>query len=187
MSPILKRDIGEHVRHTRRLAAAVTGQPADNQKDTSGEEEWLKPPGIYASGSSPRQGMGVIEDEEHRRHTDEWKRTGIALDRKGKGRAREGVNGVGFEGDESDEDGEGEGEGEGERMLKTGIDRGRRKSAGPTSLTFPRERLEYGEVELEPPISTAKEKWVDLRNLLFEVGLSLLSTIHPIQLADTRT
>ena len=73
-------------------------------------------------------------------------------DRKGKGRAE-------TQGEESDEDG-----GEGDRML-----------GGKRRVSSPNGGMEYDEAELdEPPSSSTKEKWLDLRNLLFEVRPTIL-------------
>ena len=152
MSPILKRDIGEHIRHARRLAAAVTGQETEDEHykhDSYHHEEWLKHPDPNASGSSARHGIGVDEDEDEsdRVKSGEWKRT-EGVDWKGKRKAE-------MDGDESDEE-----VGEGVGMLASGprVNKGRIKG------------MEYEEGEIfSHGSSSVKEKLVDLRHLLFEV------------------
>ena len=79
MSPILKRDVGEHVRHAKRLASAITGySPASSEEGYNNNNNW-EPSGSsskdgfrddvpgegYATASSSRRGIGVDEDEEN--------------------------------------------------------------------------------------------------------------------------
>ena len=148
MSPIIKRDISEHVRHARRLAAAATGQIFDDRIETSPGEERFQPLKTYASGSSPRQGIGVYEDDRQTWYPGaRWERE----DRKGKGRAVE----CPASGEESDEE-----IGERGRMLFDSRERGSRDG------------MEDGDTreELETSSSLTKERWDDLRNLLLEVS-----------------
>ena len=151
MSPILKRDISEHVRHARRLVAAATGQIFDDRIESAAEDGRSKPSETYASGSSPRQGIGVYEDDRQKWYAGgRWERE----DRKGKGKATDCDGGV----EASDEE-----VGERGRML---FDPGEKGGDGGL-----REELEYGEVELGIGSSSlTKEKWNDLRNLLLEVS-----------------
>lgn len=65
MSPILHRDVGEHVRQAKRLAAVVTGRPSLEQD----QHEWdstrrLSNGNAYATASSSRRGMGLREEDE---------------------------------------------------------------------------------------------------------------------------
>ncbi|CAD6571746.1 MAG: hypothetical protein TREMPRED_000359 [Tremellales sp. Tagirdzhanova-0007] len=158
MSPILKRDISEHVRHARRLVAAATGQIFDDRIESAAEDGRSKPSETYASGSSPRQGIGVYEDDRQKWYAGgRWERE----DRKGKGKATDCDGGV----EASDEE-----VGERGRML---FDPGEKGGDGGL-----REELEYGEVELGIGSSSlTKEKWNDLRNLLLEATPSLLLSL----------
>lgn len=75
MSPILKRDVGEHARHAKRLASAITGyspaSPEDqeyNTWDTSGSTSKDGFRGATGEGyatASSRRGIGIDEDEEN--------------------------------------------------------------------------------------------------------------------------
>ncbi len=161
MSPILKRDISEHIIHARRDITSP---------QQSYEQEWVKSPDAFASGSSPRQGIGIDDEEVKGLFGDgEWRRTNTA-DRKGKGRTREedeleARGSIG--GEESDED-----VGEGVKLLKPNeIGEGQRVERKKHDCRREELEYEYGELD-KPPLSSAREKWIDLRSLLLEVGQS---------------
>ena len=97
MSPILKRDIHEQLKHAKRLALAAAGRSSDDDRyKDEGEYDWedghgdvvhSAPPRIgdgggsrnakrelsYASGSNPRQGIGVDDIAGDVHITGEWR------------------------------------------------------------------------------------------------------------------
>lgn len=106
MSPILKRDVGEHIRQARRLAGTYLGSPPDEDSwtqldshdkdggdsvDDTGDS-WSR--AGYASGSSARQGIGVDEErsqlEYEYNQPKSWTGATIASNAKGKSRAQYG-------------------------------------------------------------------------------------------------
>lgn len=106
MSPILKRDVGEHIRQARRLAGTYLGSPPDedswtqldsHDKDAGNDVDdtgttWSR--AGYASGSSARQGIGVDEEisqsEYEYNQPKSWIGATLASDAKGKSRAQYG-------------------------------------------------------------------------------------------------
>ncbi|WVQ83299.1 hypothetical protein IAT38_005438 [Cryptococcus sp. DSM 104549] len=193
MSPILKRDLAEHVRQAKRLAAAATGRQ-DQHQDTDegyrntyddggwkgknrsgeGEEDGLGIGGsrrVYTSSSSARQGIGVERGEveaDHDYREAEWLATHAAGQEEGAGR-RKGEGEIKLTGRVSEDEVDRLVE---ERPSKDSWEEG--SSAGGLR----RETFQYEEPESQPATSSGwAGKRRDLMSLLFEATPSLLLSL----------
>ncbi len=159
MSPILKRDISDHLHYARRLATAATGH--SNPEELVHESSTQKPFRGYASGSSARLGIG-IEEEEVLADPDRegWKETVAVLHgERRKGKARGNLDETMVEtNDDSDNDVVNEAEG----LIRQSTERHR----------YP----PIAEVDNDDETSSDSKfhvqsggQWKDLRSLLLEV------------------
>ncbi|WVO18882.1 uncharacterized protein IAS62_000154 [Cryptococcus decagattii] len=185
MSPILKRDIADQIRQTKRFAAAAIGSsyledepyrspPFEEQP----ESQLLKPENTkdgdrggaaFTSSSSARQGMGVHRNEIEQDHDyieAKWLNTkAAAADGKGKGKAISEDLGN-LPQDEMDQLVSG----------RPSVDSW--KDNGPLDHGFPGESFGYAEPELEiVSSSTRGDKWKDMMSLLFEATPSVLLSL----------
>ncbi|KIS01900.1 solute carrier family 41 [Cryptococcus deuterogattii 2001/935-1] len=185
MSPILKRDIADQIRQTKRFAAAAIGSsyledesyrtpPFEEQP----ENQLLKLENIkdgdrggpaFTSSSSARQGMGVHRNEieqDHNYKEAKWLNTkAAAADGKDKGKA-------------ISEDFGNLPQDEMNLLVSERPSVDSWKDNGPLNHGFPGESFGYAEPELEIMSSnTRKDKWKDMMSLLFEATPSVLLSL----------
>ena len=190
MSPILKRDVSEHVRQGRRLASAVmTGKSSDH---TNGDDPSpsVSPDSAYVSSSSARKGLADPLDH-------------LPPDsvRKGKWKAPppfDGVNGInGIKEMPNEVSLNRNGQDEGEYPLQDGLaqtsvqdedehdphDVDDHLDAHETHAMLAKPRVEEmgfrDTMDGSEPSWRGHGKWIDLRNLLVEV--SLFSSQAPVE------
>lgn len=176
MSPILKRDVGEHVRHAKRLASAVTGyapSPDEGYKiwdthpsrDVAGDtiEEGF----ATASASSSRRGIGIgVEGDEEDTGPPyarpSWEGRTYAQREIDRGQARLSL----------EEDAEEDSVYLGQELRTPFIDdtglRNTHTDMDGHRLYRSRTVSEWATEEL---FSMSPSRWIDLRNLLLEVRL----------------
>ena len=166
MSPILKRDVGEHLRHAKRLASAVTGYPPEEGYDTynpHGSRDGVTGEG-FASGSSSRRGIGVEGDEEDKGppySRPSWEGRTFAQQEAYRGKARGSLD------EEEDE----------HEDLVYRSHEVREPFIDDTALRNTHAHLDGGQYRSrsisewarEEVFSMSPSRWVDLRNLLLEV------------------
>lgn len=186
MSPILKRDIADQIRQTKRFAAAAIGssyledepyrsppfeeQPESQLLKLENTKDGDRRGPAFTSSSSARQGMGVHRNEieqDHDYREAKWLNTkAAAADGKGKGKAISEDLGN-LPQDEMDQLVSG----------RPSVDSW--KDNGPLDHGFPGESFGYAEPELEIiSSSTRGDKWKDMMSLLFEVRRLLFCRVN---------
>lgn len=189
MSPILKRDIGEHVRQARRLSAVLFNAPASDLPLAREDEDGSRGSGstssstkvdneAYVSGyrdprrdAGPPDGIGLgVSLGAGRAESGGWWKSTKAVKGKGKSAVQAsagepGSPGATWEDHPSDSEHHDEEEHEIQALL--------RENQGKTALRpvvdgTKRASFQYAEAD-HPPDTGHKDAWHDLRNLLLEV------------------
>ena len=172
MSPILKRDVSEHIRQARKLASVVVGSSSSEWQDPHASSSTL------ATSSSPRKGLAEVDEPPDTRSTRKgrWKDetpspedTGntyppIALDSRDRGAAHENGH------------------------IAEDLDGAETQGMLPSPWASRIEEMGFRDTLETSPDWRTQGKWKDLRNLLFEVGLIVLDLdprlVHRYRRAD---
>lgn len=177
MSPILKRDIADQIRQTKKFAATAIGssyledepyrvpvfeeQPESRMLKSENTKDGDRGGPAFTSSSSARQGIGVHGSEieqDHDYREARWLNTkAAAVDGKGKSKA-------------TSEDLDNLEEDETDQLVSDRLSVDGWKDNGSLDQGMPGERFGYAEPELEIMSNGARgDKWKDMMSLLFEV------------------
>ncbi|OXC70517.1 hypothetical protein AYX13_00992 [Cryptococcus neoformans] len=185
MSPILKRDIADQIRQTKKFAATAIGssyledepyripvfeeQPESRMLKSENIKDGDRGGPAFTSSSSARQGIGVHGSEieqDHDYREARWLNTkAAAVGGKGKSKA-------------TSEDLDNLEEDETDQLVSDRLPVDGWKDNGSLDQGMPGERFGYAEPELEIMSNGARgDKWKDMMSLLFEATPSILLSL----------